>query len=133
MFKQYINGRLVDGQGPAIQVENPANGETVAAIQGATAAQAEEALQAAQVAFQTWSWASLDERVGWLRKYTQALLEEKEYIVDLLSQETGKPYAEACYDFDWGISSLTFFAEEIRRITGTTFADYGTTPWATRR
>lgn len=125
MFKQYINGRLVDGQGPAIQVENPANGETVAAIQGATAAQAEEALQAAQVAFQTWSWASLDERVGWLRKYTQALLEEKEYIVDLLSQETGKPYAEACYDFDWGISSLTFFAEEIRRITGTTFADYG--------
>ena len=34
MFKQYINGRLVDGQGPAIQVENPANGETVAAIQG---------------------------------------------------------------------------------------------------
>lgn len=100
MFKQYINGRLVDGQGPAIQVENPANGETVAAIQGATAAQAEEALQAAQVAFQTWSWASLDERVGWLRKYTQALLEEKEYIVDLLSQETGKPYAEACYDFD---------------------------------
>ena len=65
MFKQYINGQLVDGQGPAIRVENPANGETVAAIQGATAAQAEEALQAAQKAFQSWSWASLDERVGW--------------------------------------------------------------------
>ena len=46
MFKQYINGQLVDGQGPAIRVENPANGETVAAIQGATAAQAEEKLAA---------------------------------------------------------------------------------------
>ena len=59
----------------------------------------------------------------WLRKYTKELLSEREYIVDLLSQESGKPYAEACYDFDWGISSLRFFAEEIRRVTGTTFSD----------
>ena len=59
----------------------------------------------------------------WLRRYTQALLEEREYIVDLLSRESGKPYAEACYDFDWGISSLRYFAEEIRRVTGTTYSD----------
>ncbi len=125
MFRQYINGQLAEGKGAEISVINPATGESFASITGATAAQAEEALEAAQKAFESWSWAPLDERVGWLRKYTQAILEEKEYIVDLLSQETGKPYAEACYDFDWGISSLTFFAEEIRRITGTTFSDYG--------
>ena len=125
MWKQYINGRLVEGAGADIPVENPATGTIFSTVKGATGAQAEEALQAAQQAFRTWSWTSLDERVGWLRKYTQALLEEKEYIVDLLSQETGKPYGEACYDFDWGISSLNFFAEEIRRITGTTFSDCG--------
>lgn len=125
MWKQYINGQLVEGSGPEISVTDPATGRVFTSFPGATAAQAEQALQAAQDAFRTWSWASLDERVGWLRKYTQALLEEKEYIVDLLSQESGKPYAEACYDFDWGISSLNFFAEEIRRITGTTFSDYG--------
>lgn len=40
-------------------------------------------------------------------------------------QRVGKPYAEACYDFDWGISSLRYFAEEIRRVTGTTYSDNG--------
>lgn len=123
MFKQYINGQLVVGSGPMLGVTNPATGRIFESLPGATAAQAEEALQAAQDAFVTWSWTPLDERVEWLRRYTQALLEEREYIVDLLSRESGKPYAEACYDFDWGISSLRYFAEEIRRVTGTTYSD----------
>ena len=123
MFKQYINGQLVIGAGPMLGVVDPATGQIFESLPGATAAQAEEALQAAQNAFATWSWTSLDERVEWLRRYTQALLEEREYIVDVVSRESGKPYAEACYDFDWGISSLRFFAEEIRRVTGTTYSD----------
>lgn len=125
MIKQYINGQLVDGKGAVIDVIDPATGKAFTSFPGATGGQAREALEAAKAAFSAWSWTPLDERVGWLRKYTQAILEEKEHIVDLLSQETGKPYAEACYDFDWGISSLTFFAEEIRRVTGTTYSDYG--------
>ena len=125
-MKQYINGQLVDGLGAAIPVTDPATGEVFDSFPGATADQARQALEAAQRAFESWSWTPLDQRVDWLRKYTQAILAEKEYIVDLLSRETGKPYAEACFDFDWGISSLTFFAEEIRRITGTTFSDYST-------
>ncbi|MGI6669003.1 MAG: aldehyde dehydrogenase family protein [Acetivibrionales bacterium] len=123
MFKQYINGKLVQGAGKEIGVENPATGEVFKTFNAATAEQAVEALQAAQTAFRTWSYAPLDERVNWLRKYTDAILNEREYIVDLLSAETGKPYAEACYDFDWGISSLRYFAEEIRRVTGTTYSD----------
>lgn len=123
MFKQYINGNLIQGAGKNIGVENPATGEVFEQFPAATGKQAEEALEAAQKAFSTWSKAPLDERVNWLRKYTDAILQEKGYIVNLLSLESGKPYAEACYDFDWGISSLRFFAEEIRRVTGTTFSD----------
>ena len=123
MFKQYINGQLTEGRGASIDVINPATGSVFETLPGATGAQAEEALEAAKKAFSTWSWTPLDERVNWLRKYTEAILEEREYIVDLLSRETGKPYAEACYDFDWGISSLRYFAEEIRRVTGTTYSD----------
>lgn len=123
MVRQYINGRLVNGLGNEIKVTDPATGEVFETFHGATGAQAEEALEAAKEAFQTWSWTPLDERVGWLRKYVAAIQEEKEHIVDLLSQETGKPYAEACYDFDWGISSLNYFAEEVRRVTGTTYSD----------
>lgn len=125
MFKQYINGQLVEGKGRPIEVEDPAIGKTYETFAGATGAQAVEALDAAKAAFKTWSWTPLDERVNWLRKYINAIIEEKEHIVELLFRETGKPYAEACFDFDWGISSLNFFAEEIRRVTGTTYTDYG--------
>ena len=78
MFKQYINGELVDGKGRDISVINPATGETFETFSRATAAQAVEALEAAQNAFQTWSKTSLDERVNWLRTYTDAILKEKE-------------------------------------------------------
>lgn len=122
-FKQYINGQLVDGKGKKLGVLNPATGIIFESFPAATGEQAIEALEAAKKAFSVWSWTPLDQRVEWLRKYTEAILEEREYIVDLLSQETGKPYAEACYDFDWGISSLRYFAEEIRRVTGTTYSD----------
>ena len=125
MFKQYINGQLVDGRGGALNVSDPATGLVFETFSAATKEQANEALEAAQAAFKVWSWTPLDERVEWLRKYTEALLKEREYIVDLLSRESGKPYAEACYDFDWGISSLRYFAEEIRRVTGTTYSDNG--------
>ena len=95
MFKQYICGELVEGKGTMLRVMNPANGTAFESFKAATGAQAEEALEAAKKAFSTWSWTPLDERVEWLRKYTKELLSEREYIVDLLSQESGKPYAEA--------------------------------------
>ena len=77
MFKQYINGMLVPGQGPEIVVTDPANDQVVASLRGATGQQAVQALEAAKAAFATWSWTPLDERVAWLRKYIQALLDEK--------------------------------------------------------
>lgn len=51
MFKQYINGELVEGLGAKNSVQDPATGETIATIACATAAQATEALNAAQAAF----------------------------------------------------------------------------------
>jgi succinate-semialdehyde dehydrogenase/glutarate-semialdehyde dehydrogenase len=126
MFKQYIGGKLVEGKGAKIDIVNPATDAVFESILSATGEQAVEALEAAKQAFVSWSYASLDERVKWLRKYTDAILAERENIVDLLSIETGKPYQEACFDFDWGIQSLRFFAEEVRRITGTTFSDNAT-------
>ena len=78
MFKQYINGKLTEGKGREIRVMNPADGKDFEVLKAATGEQAEEALEAAKKAFSTWSWTPLDERVAWLRKYTDALLAERE-------------------------------------------------------
>ena len=63
MVKQYINGQLVDGLGAAIPVTDPATGEVFDSFPGATADQARQALEAAQRAFESWSWTPLGQRV----------------------------------------------------------------------
>lgn len=122
-FKQYINGQLVDGAGASKDVLNPADDSVAGSYLLATADQATEALEAAQKAFKTWSKTPLNERIDWLNKFREAIIAEKEYIIDLLSAESGKPYTTAMGDFMWSMGSLQFYAEEVRRVNGTTFAD----------
>lgn len=126
MFKQYINGKLVDGEGPIMQVRNPATGELVAEVHTASQEQAEEALRAADAAFRTWSRTSLDERVGWLLKLKAAIEAEKEALLELLMAESGKPYGQADADFQQGMRRLQFMAEEGRRVYGVSFPSYAT-------
>ena len=126
MYKQYINGQLVEGKGKPMEVLNPATGEVVGVVGCATAEQAEEALQAAQKAQKLWAKTSLDERIGWMRKLREACLAEREYFVDLISAESGRPYPAACGDFDWCMTSLWYYGEEALRINGTTFNNHST-------
>ncbi|TCL44201.1 aldehyde dehydrogenase family protein [Harryflintia acetispora] len=124
MVKQYIDGMLVDGLGEPFGVCDPATGEEIATIGAATAQQAEAALLAAQRAFSSWSKTTMDERVAWLHKFRNALLAEKDFICDLLSRETGKPFRVAVEDFDWCTDCLQFYAEEVRRVYGTSLPCY---------
>lgn len=126
MYKQYIDGKLVEGQGKPMDVFNPATGEVIGTVGCANAAQATQALEAAQRAFKTWSKTSLDERIGWMLKFRDACLQEREKIVDLISAESGRPYPAACADFDWCMISFQYYAEEARRMYGVTFNNHAT-------
>lgn len=126
MYKQYIGGKMVDGLGKEMPVYNPATNEIIDTVGAATGTQAIEALEIAQKTFQTWSKTSVNERIGWMLKLRDAVLEEREEIIDLLSAESGRPYANACQDFNWFIESCTYYAEEAKRMTGTSFPNYGT-------
>jgi succinate-semialdehyde dehydrogenase/glutarate-semialdehyde dehydrogenase len=131
MFKQYINGKMVDGKGKPLEVYNPADGSVVDTVGAATAAQAIEALEAAQAAFKTWSKTTMDERVDWLLKFRDAIQAEREYIAELLSAESGKPFMGAMGDLGWCMSSLKFYSEEVRRVYGTSIPHYNTPYGAT--
>ncbi|MGE4485439.1 MAG: aldehyde dehydrogenase family protein [Oscillospiraceae bacterium] len=127
MYKQYLNGRMVDGLGKPFNVYNPATGETIDTVGAATAAQALEALDCAKAAFKKWSKeTTMDERVAWLRKYFQAISAEKEHILDLLMSETGKPYETALEDWGHLVNNFNFYAEEIRRVYGVSLPSYNT-------
>ena len=118
MFKQYINGKLVDGKGKTAEVYDPSTGEVIDTVGCADAEQAKEALNAAAEAFKTWSKTSVNERYDWLMKLKAACTAERDKLIDLVSFESGRPYAAACGDVDWLLISLSYYAEEAKRIDG---------------
>ena len=109
-----------------MEVVNPATGEVVGTVGCATAQQAQEALQAAEKAQKAWAKTSLDRRIEWMEKLREPCLAHREKLVDLVSAESGRPYAAACGDFDWCMTSFRYYAEEARRIYGTTFNNHST-------
>ncbi len=123
MYKQYINGQLVEGKGRVIEVVNPANEEVFETLHCASAGQAEEALVAARDAFKTWSRTSLNERRTWVKRLHSAIEAHKEELLELLVLETGKPYEQTPADYNMLTDSLTYFMEEAGRITGETIQD----------
>lgn len=118
MFQQYINGKLVDGKGKTAKVYDPSTGEVIDTVGCANAEQAKEALNAAASAFQTWSKTPVNERYNWLMKLKAACTAERDKLIDLVSFESGRPYPAACGDVDWLLTSLSYYAEEAKRIDG---------------
>ncbi len=128
MFRQYINGTCVDGEGIPFDVVNPATEEVIATVNAANEAQTIKALEAAQLAFKTWSKTSLNERIGWVVKLREALRAEKDTLTDLAAREVGKSYPEAAAECNMLFNVLDFYCEEVKRVYGTTIKDYDSKP-----
>ena len=118
MFKQYINGKCVEGKGKTSAVYNPATDEVVGEVSCANAEQATEALLAAEKAFETWSKTPVNERANWMYKFRDECVKERDKLVELISMESGRTYPFACADVDWWIISLGYYADEAKRING---------------
>jgi acyl-CoA reductase-like NAD-dependent aldehyde dehydrogenase len=89
-FEMTINGRGVAG-GPMIDVCNPANGRPFAQAPDCTREQLDEAVAAAAAAFKSWRNTSLEERQALLRRAADVLLENKDELARLFTQEQGRP------------------------------------------
>ena len=63
----YVNGEWIDGEAAPVDVHDPASGELLASVASASSAQVEQAVAAAQIAFQSWSKLLAKERAAILR------------------------------------------------------------------
>lgn len=127
MFENYINGELVEGHGEQYQVTNPATAEVLLETNGVDCSQTEKSLEAAQNAFKAWSRTSINERINWMMKIRDAFIAVREKFADILTKETGKAYNEAKSECDDFVESFNFYAEEVKRIYGTSITDYNST------
>ncbi len=124
MYKHYISGELISGEGKPLEVINPATEEIAGNLNYIDINQAEKALKSAEKAFNNWSSLSLNERGKWIKKIAEAITDRRDQILDILMSETGKPLANAIYDYEMLVDCLYYFMEEARRLTGSIIPDY---------
>ncbi|MCK5173746.1 MAG: aldehyde dehydrogenase family protein, partial [Planctomycetes bacterium] len=76
----------------------------------------QSALEAAEQGFKVWSAKTPAERKAIILRYADLLDENRERLVALLIEETGKPQDNAEYDFGMLTTCLRFFVEEFERL-----------------
>jgi len=95
---------------------NPANPKEVVGIfQKGGKAEAEQAIQSASKAFETWKYVSAKERANYFFKAAQIIKKRRLEINAWMITETGKNFAEADADTCEGIDFLEFYAREALR------------------
>ena len=93
----FIDGKYVNGDGPALAVENPATEATIAEVETASTEQIEQAIGAARRSFDAgvWSETPARERAAVVRRMAEYLAERRDLLVDTVIAEAGAPYENA--------------------------------------
>ncbi|CAB1216232.1 NAD-dependent succinate-semialdehyde dehydrogenase [Acinetobacter bouvetii] len=117
--QSYIDGVWVDAADQkSFAVTNPATGESIATVPSVSAAQVEQAVEAAENALKTWKLTTSKERSQLLRKWFNLIVENQEDLAVILSTEQGKPLTESRGEILYGASFIEWFAEEAKRTYG---------------
>jgi len=115
----FIDGSWRDAaDGRTLAVHNPATGQPIGRVAHAGRADLDAALAAAQKGFATWRELTAAERSKIMRKAAGLLRERAEAIAALLTQEQGKPLAEAKGETLAAADIIEWFAEEGFRVYG---------------
>lgn len=116
--ENFVNGKWVAGSAGHIEVLNPASGELVARTVDGNADDARAAVDAAAVAFKSWSRMPAKERAAYLRRWYELILENADDLGALMTAEQGKPLSEAIGEVKYGAGFIEFYAEECKRVMG---------------
>ena len=115
----YIGGRWCAAEGgAAFAVTNPASGAVIARVADIGAAQARQAIQAAEEALPAWRTLTAKARSQILRRWYDLIMAQQEDLARLMTAEQGKPLAEARGEIAYGASFVEWFAEEAKRVYG---------------
>jgi succinate-semialdehyde dehydrogenase/glutarate-semialdehyde dehydrogenase len=113
----YIDGQWVDGNG-TLEVTDPSDGSVIAKVATAGDAQIEAALAAAHRAAPAWAKTAPRVRAEMLRKAFELMIQEADYLAELISKENGKAITDAKGEVAYAAEFFRWFSEEAVRIAG---------------
>ena len=119
LVKNIIGGKWVEGSaGKTFESRNPATGELLGELTVSDASDVNRAVEAADAAFKSWRLVPAPRRGEILFKAAQMLVDRKEDLARLMTQEMGKVLAEARGDVQEAIDMTFYMAGEGRRLFG---------------
>ena len=125
-----LDGRWIAADdGRTLDVCNPATGEQLGQVPLMGAAETARAIAAAERAWPLWKKRTAKERAKVLLRWHELVLAHTEELAALMTQEQGKPLAEARGEVAYAASFIEWFAEEGKRLYGETIPS----PLADRR
>ena len=99
-------------------VHNPATGEVISQVPNMGASDAQAAILKAEAALPAWKAKTGKERSTVLRRWFELISRDSQRLAEIMTQEQGKPLAEARGEVFYGASFVEWFAEEAKRVTG---------------
>jgi acyl-CoA reductase-like NAD-dependent aldehyde dehydrogenase len=109
-YKMLIGGQLVDSD-RSLEVINPATEEPFATVARASQEDADRAIAAAANAFPSWAETPIEKRSMMIAKLADQIAANSEQIARALTQEQGKPLAEAAGEIAWAEGYLRHYAQ----------------------
>lgn len=118
--KLYINGAYTDAaSGETFDAINPANGEVIAQVQAAGAADVDRAVDAAAKGQKVWAAMTAMQRSRILRRAVDILRERNDELAAIETADTGKPLSETTtVDIVTGADVLEYYAGLIPALEG---------------
>ncbi|MCL2875707.1 MAG: NAD-dependent succinate-semialdehyde dehydrogenase [Betaproteobacteria bacterium] len=114
----FVNGQWIAGDGPGLEVNNPATGVRLGEVGTLSPVSVNTAIDAAQTAFSGWKAMTARERATRMERWHDLILEHADDLARIMTLEQGKPLAEARGEILYGASFAKWFAEEGRRVNG---------------
>ncbi len=114
----FINGVWLQGSGSTFEKTNPVDNQNIWSGAEATAADVEQACQAARTAFPAWARLPLAERVAIVEKFAALLEENKKHLAEVISQETSKPFWETLTEVQSMIGKVAISIRAYHQRTG---------------
>ena len=113
----FVGGKWLEAKN-TFDVLDPATGDVVAKVSKAGKTETEAAVKAASDAFPAWRKTTAKERSEILHRWYELMLENKQFLGELMVAEQGKPLKEALGEVDYAASYLQWFSEEAKRANG---------------
>ena len=115
----YVDGEWRGSRsGSSFEVTNPATGDIIGDVADGTAEDAADAILAASVAFHGWSRFTAFRRSEYLLRAYQLMVERKEALARLMTEEQGKPLKAARNEVQYAADFFLWYAEEAKRVYG---------------